>query len=347
MPNNLKIAPDGVSVPMEDAERLAGKGIQKIRSLAPKLGAFISPDRHRNAGLATAEAERHQRLVEAQTDGDVAKIKNGKLVYDADTQRFISAEGDLNEEKIVDMAYRNVIAEEIKKQINLHDVLLRAEQILEEKGDGRVNDDPIDPDWFEGYRGFAEKAQREEMKDMWAKVLAGEAENPGTFSLRTFQLIQNLTAREAELICKCLSLRSHNFIVLTQKGGNLGLKGFLDYGEVLELESIGVISGDGGNIARTIPIKANDSLAFINNDKVMVVENGSSEEKEISCNILMLTGIGQNLADIHDEIKANSEYLKKVGLFWESKGFQVALGDTSRTSEGHIVTDKLTRVSET
>ena len=47
-----------------------------------------------------------------------------------------------------------------------------------------VNDEPVDPDWAAIFFDYAKNISRKEAQAVWAKVLQGEIEKPGSFSLK-------------------------------------------------------------------------------------------------------------------------------------------------------------------
>lgn len=72
-----------------------------------------------------------------------------------------------------------------------------------------ASDEPVDTDWVADFFDIAQDCSNEKMQYLWAKLLAGEVENPGSFSRRTMQRIKVMTQYEAlifEYISKCLWL---------------------------------------------------------------------------------------------------------------------------------------------
>lgn len=55
-------------------------------------------------------------------------------------------------------------------------------------------------DWFVRFFEDAGNISDEQMQELWAKVLAGEIEKPGSFSLRTLDLLRSLSKSEAETL---------------------------------------------------------------------------------------------------------------------------------------------------
>ncbi|MCY4287944.1 MAG: DUF2806 domain-containing protein [Aestuariivita sp.] len=68
---------------------------------------------------------------------------------------------------------------------------------------GVLQDDPeeppekhVDDDWLIRWRMAAGQVSLEELQDLWGQVLAGEIKSPGTFLLRTWEFLKQMsTAR--------------------------------------------------------------------------------------------------------------------------------------------------------
>ena len=52
-----------------------------------------------------------------------------------------------------------------------------------------VADIDVDPDWFQFYCELVQNISTHSMQKLWAKILAGEISNPGSFSLKTHNFL--------------------------------------------------------------------------------------------------------------------------------------------------------------
>lgn len=77
---------------------------------------------------------------------------------------------------------------------------------LKKKPEKRAESEPIDFDWFLRFFDAAGNIRNEDMQSLWSKVLAGEIQNPGKFSLRTLETLRNMTVREALIFKRISSL---------------------------------------------------------------------------------------------------------------------------------------------
>ena len=68
--------------------------------------------------------------------------------------------------------------------------------------------DNLDPDWFFAFSTMAEEIYSSPMQELWGKIFAVEVARPGSFSLRTLQLLKTLTHRDAKVFNKAVNVAS-------------------------------------------------------------------------------------------------------------------------------------------
>ena len=88
-----------------------------------------------------------------------------------------------------------------KRMANMQSIVGQAIEQMPEQ----VPDTPVDHDWTARFFGNAEDVSDEEMQKLWAKLLAGEVERPGSISLRTLDILRNMTQKEAELFARAVN----------------------------------------------------------------------------------------------------------------------------------------------
>ncbi|MDE0303257.1 MAG: DUF2806 domain-containing protein [Albidovulum sp.] len=86
------------------------------------------------------------------------------------------------------------LASQMHLLANKRNVAQRAVEFLSSLGSEGIPDpesdaSEVDPDWLNHFAGYAEKASSENVRDLWARVLAGEVRHPGSFSLTTLRLL--------------------------------------------------------------------------------------------------------------------------------------------------------------
>ena len=80
----------------------------------------------------------------------------------------------------------------------MEDITAKALPQLNEK----AKPDSIEDDWIVNFFDKSRIVSDNEMQELWSRVLAGEANAPGTYSKRTVNFLSNLDKTEAELFTK-------------------------------------------------------------------------------------------------------------------------------------------------
>ena len=77
-----------------------------------------------------------------------------------------------------------------------------------------INSSEFDFDWFLRFFDAAGNIRAEDMRQLWARVLAGEIEHPGSFSLRTVEVLRNMSQAET------LAFKNASSLVLEETDGS-------------------------------------------------------------------------------------------------------------------------------
>lgn len=155
-------------------------------------------------------------------DNSISIINLGKLSKPADTlikkvssaiggvfepwqiQRVAKAEAEANlvkaksEIEITDLhrrAMHRFVEEEANRQENMEEITKKALPQLNDDSDPNM----IEDDWVTNFFDKSRIVSDTKMQDLWARVLAGESNSPGTYSKRTVNSLGDLDKKDAEL----------------------------------------------------------------------------------------------------------------------------------------------------
>ena len=139
----------------------------------------------------------------------IKKVSNavGGLFAPYQVKRMAKAEAEAamikaqSETEITDLHRRAVhrwIEEEAQRQKNMEDITAKALPQLDEK----ATPDSVENDWIVNFFDKSRIVSDNEMQELWSRVLAGEANAPGTYSKRTVNFLSNLDKADAELFIK-------------------------------------------------------------------------------------------------------------------------------------------------
>ena len=102
---------------------------------------------------------------------------------------------DLQAASLMERADFRIAVEQVVQQMNIETIITKALDHLEE----RAVPHEMDNDWVLNFFDKCKYASDEQMQEVWAKLIAGEANNPGTFSRKTVNVVGDLDSNAANL----------------------------------------------------------------------------------------------------------------------------------------------------
>lgn len=188
---------------------------------------------------------------------------------------------------------------EQKRQKNIESITQKAAESLE--SESVVSGDPVDEDWISRFFDYAEDISSEDMQELWARILAGEIKKPKSYSMRTLDILRNLSTEEAEVFIKFGSfaiLSEGTAFLLNFKGEKLLEEEYqLNFRERLLLEELGLLAAN--DLQFKIMKTADDpkSIVFIIKNTIVIQEK-LARKPEQQLQILVFTKIGQELLQL-------------------------------------------------
>lgn len=164
-------------------------------------------------------ANKQSKPITAKTNESSSSVKSEKTDLDSmrsSIQQWFAKAGirsQANNPVERDAGRRVALHQHLKaqrKMQNLETILGLALDFCLEQGRA----DGLDPDWFFSFITMAEEIHSPAMQELWGKIFSVEISRPGTFSLRTLQILKTLTHRDAQMFRVAVSLSSK------QKGEN-------------------------------------------------------------------------------------------------------------------------------
>ncbi len=190
--------------------------------------------------------------------GGLYKPRQIKRVAKAEAAaNLIKAKSDIEITDLERRAMHRFVEEETMHQKNMEEITEKAFPLLKSESDPNL----MDNDWITNFFDKSRIVSDTEMQNLWAKVLAGEANKPGSFSKSTVNFLGELDKKEAEQFSNlCGFVWTVNGPVLAifniedQIYNNKGI----NFGAIAHLDSIGLIQFDhlaGYNI-KDFPVHA-------------------------------------------------------------------------------------------
>ena len=337
-----------VSVPA--IEKLIDYTASGIGSTASFFFSRMVARRDAEVRVITAEGE-----VEAQrilTEGRATSMQIIAAAQADARSRLISPQTTLQGEVTIgELIEQRVQFQEEKRQANIGSVVAQAAQEL---GDREVEDHQVDHDWTARFFTDVQDVSSEEMQRLWAKILAGEVQRPGSTSFRTLSILKNLDRKTAILFRTLCSARMTPLIGLqgggakragadlvpsldTHTTGDYLREYGLSYASLNQLNEHGLIVPEYNSrwVNRVVDAGPStsprwSSMAFGFQGHVWVVVPIDAREGDfnIEINGIVLTNSGMELARIVD-IRSMPEYQQAVADFLDQKGLSMSEIDSS------------------
>lgn len=229
---------------------------------------------------------------------------NGELEIIADPNQSVSNDFALIQNEILERKY----FQEIKKQGNINNTINFT--INELENETEVSEEKVDEDWITRFFNTIENISNEQLQQLWAKILAGEIKQPNTYSLRTLDVLKNLSFKEAEAFSKVgIFAFTYNNDSMIMADDNL-LKQFnITFTDLLVLQDLNLIHP---NILQWSHKKVEEeavSHLIQGNQLIQIARDQTSPI--INLTVYKFTPIGQELLSLI-EPELNKKYIQEV-----------------------------------
>lgn len=223
----------------------------------------------------------------------------------------ILALGDIENRELVERAANRMFQKAVQQQENIEAVIEDAIPQLEND----AKSEAIDKDWMNRFVDGAEQVTDKAARKLWSKILAGEANSPGSYSIRSMNLLKNIGRGEAEMI-RTLANSTFSFdntiqVIVPQNFTDITSYVGLNFVQINELESLGLIKFSyltGYEKVYEMPDRLTKIL--IHNDssgkyfiqpKSPPVNEGAWEYK-MKVGVAILTAVGNEMLSLVDDI---------------------------------------------
>lgn len=195
----------------------------------------------------------------------------------------------------------------------------------------------IGDDWFANFREKAKTCSDEEFAKLWASLLAGEVNRPGSYAQKAVNILSDMDVRTAHIfagLCK-YALTTETGIVLVVPKVNIGPK-VGDYGLAM-LKGLGLVDFVEGH---DLQMSTSTSLFGYDGGLLEVRNDGSSKRTMVGIGSVHFTPFGEQLAGLCLPVGDQEESVSDIVAFWESEERGVTVvrrPPIARTSEGYYL----------
>ena len=295
---------DVTGIEVSDILGLSDPLTKLIETVSGGIGKLYEPTHIKRIAKAKAEEVKLLGGAISELDSIPAKYDAGRIVIDGT---------DYSE--LAKRAQGRLALQELKKQNNIDRVVGYAAQNL---GDfAEVSSEPVDLDWTTRFFDAVSDVSTDEMQILWGKILAGEVNTPGSFSLRTLEAVRNMSKKEAELFSFMASFiinaEAEMFVI---SDASLLKKYKISYTSIMLLDECGLINSSG-TLSYNSTVSKTKALPIYNRRRIVFVSCKTEEERKISFGVHTLTRVGKELIKIID-VEPNNDYLLDLAKYIES-----------------------------
>jgi hypothetical protein len=256
---------DGFSLIKIDS-KLSEPATVLINKIYDALGGYFKPYQIRRVAKAEAEAE----IIKEKAQIKINNLQRRALA------RFVS--------------------EEAQKQSNIESIT--------EKAIPQLNDSSkpqnMEKDWITNFFDKCRIVSDEEMQLLWAKVLAGEANSPGTYSKRTVNCLGSLEKEEAQLFTKLCSfvviINGRGTPLIYDEEASIYNDQEINFDTLTHLDDIGLISFEP--LAGFKRVKLPQHIDIYYYGTALKAECKNPENNELGEGKVLFSSIGEELARI-------------------------------------------------
>lgn len=179
----------------------------------------------------------------------------------------------------------------IRKEVNIETIFQKTYNELENKE--LKSDDKVDNDWITRFIDIAENISNDDLQTLWSKILANEIIEPKSYSLRTLDVLKNLSTHEAKLFEKASNYVVNDTFLLSETDNIHNYP--IPYYNIILLSECGLIK-DEPFLTYNIELKNFPEKVLEYGNYLLVCD--SSIEKKVQIEIYPLTSTGKELYKI-------------------------------------------------
>ena len=218
----------------------------------------------------------------------------------------IEAQSEIEITDLHRRAARRWIEEEGQRQKSMEEITAKALPQLDEN----AKPDSIEDDWIVNFFDKSRIVSDNEMQELWSRVLAGEANAPGSYSKRTVNFLSDLDKTEADLFARFCGFgwQIGDIVPLVfDVEAEIYNRNGINFNALSHLNSIGFVQFNHVSSFRLL--KLPKSIVVHYYSRPLYLNLPKDTDNELVVGSVLLTRIGEELAPICGS--------KPVEGFWE------------------------------
>ncbi len=219
------------------------------------------------------------------------------------------------------------LEEEAKKQSNIEEITRKAITLLS----GESEPQNIENDWITNFFDKSRIVSDSDMQQLWAKVLASEANSSGSFSRKTVNLMSDLEKRDAELftsLCGFGWMIGNVVPLVFEAQDTIYNQMGINFNTLSHLENLGLIQFENIGGFNRLNLPKTYSVFFYGTPVDLSFPNESGNQ--LNLGHVLLSTAGQELAPICGS-KPTEGFLDFVVACWEQQSLSPSVNKNPTT----------------
>lgn len=268
-------------IEVSDVLGLSAPLTKLIETVSAGVGKLYEPVHVRR--MAKAKSEEVKLIGESVMDASEVPViyQNGEVSIDSsDFDALAKRTG------------QRLAFQEMRKQQNIDCVVNNAACELGKSE--KVSENPVDQDWVSRFFDSVANVSTSDMQHLWGKILAGEVESPGSFSLCMLDRIKNMSKKDAQLFEKIVTLTTYSggqTFIYNDK--DLWNKYDICLADIIYLEECGLLKANDLKIDSKV--SATDYCEISTKNRVMKIKSLDSALCNIEIPLYTYSEIGKEL----------------------------------------------------
>ena len=261
-----------------------------------------------------------RKQAEADAYADQKKLQ---IIRDNSDLNISYFDGKLNasqytQDELLLRAQQRTQIEALRQEENIEKILENAAKELQVVEN--VSDNDVDDDWITRFFNIVKDISNEQMQYIWGKILANEIISPKSFSLKTLDVLRNISTEDAEKFQKIFPLIMHygeNYFISSEN--DILLKYGTSFSDILYLDACELMNSSG-TLSLNFQVAQNKSEFILNDEVVIKISGYKNESVHVKISIHTLTKAGKEMY-IALSNSSNNEYVCEFAqnIFKENK----------------------------
>ena len=192
-------------------------------------------------------------------------------------------------------ALERFLHQEARKQENIESITAQAASSLPQ--DARVEE--LEEDWVANFFKQCDTVSDQEMQSLWARLLAGEASKPGSFSRRTVNFVSTIDKKDAALFtrfCQFVWMIGTPTPLIFDVQDEVYAKAEVTFSDLKHLDAIGLISFE--SLSGYVKKGFRKNAVVFYYGRPFLIEFPNDDSNQLQVGHVLLTNTGSELVDI-------------------------------------------------